>query len=90
MQKNFAMISVFILSAVLVRGIMYCAEGNRANGEILSFAFIIICSILLILRHPVHREECTFNKRTLNTPALRELPVISTRNSKRTTGSHQQ
>jgi len=90
MQKNFATISVFILSAVLVRGIMYCAEGNITNGEILSFSFIIICSILLIPRHPMHREECTFNKRTMQPPALRELPVISTRNSKRTTGSHQQ
>jgi len=90
MQKNFATISAFILFAVLVRGIMYCTEENITNEEIFSFAFIIICSILLILRHPVHREECTFNKRTLNSPALRELPVISTRNSKRTTGSHQQ
>jgi hypothetical protein len=90
MQKKFATISVFILFAVLVRGIMYCAEGNRANGEIFSFAFIIICTILRILRHPLHSEECTVNKRTLNSPALRELPVISTRNSKRTTGSHQQ
>jgi len=90
MEKKFADVSVFILVAVLVRGIMYYAEANITNVDILSFAFIFICTILLILRHPLHREECTFNIRTLNPPALRELPVISTRNSKRTTESHLQ
>jgi len=87
---NFAHVSVFILFAILVRGSMYYAEGNITNGEILSFAFMVVCTILLIIRHSLHVEDCTFNKIPLNPPPLMELPVISARNSKRTTGSLQQ
>jgi hypothetical protein len=90
MQKNFAIISVFILCAALEGGIMYYTGRKIPAIEIFSLAFTGVCLILLTIRHSLHNDDFAGNNITSIPAAFAVLQVISTHENIITTGLHQQ
>jgi hypothetical protein len=86
MQKNFALVSVFILFAGLKGGIMNCTDGETLAIKILSFAFPVVCLILLTIRHSLPGNDPDGNKIAMIHATFIMLPVISTQKNEITTG----
>jgi hypothetical protein len=90
MQKNFAIVSVFILFTALQGGVMYYTDRDTPAIEILSLAMTVVCLILLTIRHPVHNNDSAGNKITLIPATFTVLQIISPDENEIKTGLHQQ
>jgi hypothetical protein len=90
MQKNFAILPVFILFAALLGGVMYYTDGDTPAIEILSLAITVVCPILLTILHPLHNDDSAGNNIITIPAAFAVLQVISTHENKLTTELHQQ
>jgi hypothetical protein len=90
MQKNGAIVSVFILCAALQGGVIYSTGGDIPKIEILSLASTVVCLILLTIRHPLHNYDSDGNNIITIPAAFAVLQVISTHENKLITGLHQQ
>ena len=90
MQKNFAIVSVFILFAALQAEVMYCAEGKITAIEILYLAFTVVCPILLAIRHSLHNDDSAGNTFTTIPAPCAVLQVILSHENNSATGLFQQ
>jgi len=77
MQKNGAIVSVCILCAAMLGGVVCCADGETMAIEILFLASTVVCLILLMIRHPLHTKDSAGTTITTIPASCAVLQVIS-------------
>jgi hypothetical protein len=86
MQKNSAIVSVFILFPALQGGVINCAYEETLAIKILPLAFAVVCLILFTIWHILHNIHPAGNKITMIPATSMMLLVISPQNK---AGLHQ-